>query len=147
MTLNPMFNALEGFDTFSIPGAVSNGGGPGGAGGPGALGGLGGLGGVGGLGGAGGGFRSVAMPGPTLMAGMDGVVGPGQAPVPDGYYAQRPAPIASPDASSFLSGAAGFPGRPRLSDRAGPYPAGPRAGASRRPGAASKAKRKAASRR
>src|SRR5262249_21713662 len=100
LTLNPIFNALEGFDTFSIPGAVS-----GGPGGPGALGGLGG----GGLGGVGGGAR--------FAAGLDGVIPTGTQP---GALAQGPSwptafpTAASPVAAAVLAGAAGTPTPPSL---------------------------------
>lgn len=50
MTVNPQFNALEGFDAVSVPAAVSGGGA--------------------------GGFRNVPAPGPTVSAGMDGSEGP-----------------------------------------------------------------------
>ena len=61
MTLNPQFTALEGFDSYSVPAAVS------------------------GLGSGGGGFRSVAVPGPTFSVGMDGLVPQGQTSSPSGY--------------------------------------------------------------
>ena len=83
MTLNPQFNALTGFDTISVPGAVGGGGINGGIGGIGGLGGLGGLGGGGGIGGGGG-----------LGAGAGGVgggfrnVGPGAVRVGNGMTMQ-----------------------------------------------------------
>ena len=121
MTLNPQFTGLQGFDTYSVPAAVSGGGGMGGAGGLGALGGLGG----------GRGFRSVAIPGPTFAAGMDGLI----------------AGDSGPDPSRFLSPAwngyssfDGFPERRRIA--AGlPGAVRPKAQSSRRKTAASKTKR------
>jgi hypothetical protein len=59
MSVNPFFNNLLGFDTYSVPAAVT-----GGAGMNGALGGLGGGGGIGGIGGGGaggGGFRATGL--------------------------------------------------------------------------------------
>ncbi len=95
MSLNPIFNSLQGFDAYSVPFAVSGQGG-GGAGGGGGLGGLGGggLGGVGGGGGAGGGFRSV-----TFNAGMNGVESGGV--YPSSAYA-------SAEVSSILAGNSGY---------------------------------------
>jgi hypothetical protein len=61
LTLVPQFIGNAGFNTYSVPGAVS-----GGAGGPGALGGIG-AGGIGGAGVGGGG---------TFLAGMNGVIDP-----------------------------------------------------------------------
>ena len=104
LTLSPQFNALEGFDTYSVPGAVSGGGAMGG-------GGLGG--GLGGAGGGGGGGNG----GGRLAAGMDGVM-------PDGFGRQpllAAAPFAGPDgfadrgASDVLSGVGGRFAPPRLS--------------------------------
>ncbi len=97
MTLNPIFNALEGFDTYSAPFAVSNSGGAN-RGGGGGLGGGGLGGGVGG--GAGGGFRNM-----TINAGMDGVVTQGNA---FGQGFSRHDAYASEDASSVLSGNAAY---------------------------------------
>ncbi len=105
MTLNPIFNSLQGFDAYSVPFAVSGQGGRGaGGGGLGGLGG-GGLGGAGGFGGgggggAGGGFRSV-----TFTAGMNGVESGG------GYPSSS---YASAQASSILSGSSGYDDRPEF---------------------------------
>ena len=130
MTLNPQFNAIEGFDPFSVPGAVAGGGSGLGAGG---LGGLGG--GAGGLGGgaAGGGFRSVS--GGTFDVGMDGVASAGP-----GYGRPSMASAASatgmgydPSASGVLAG--GFRAAPpRLSQgmAGGPDAPAPKARSSRR---------------
>lgn len=87
LTVNPQFTALEGFDTYSVPAAVS-----GGPGGPGA-------------------FRSMGIPGGTFSAGMDGVTGPVSSGYePDAYsYAYT-----STDASVLLSGEAGYQPRMRL---------------------------------
>ena len=77
LSVNPFFNVINGFSTFTTPlGAVSGAGGVGG--GAGGLGG-GGLGGAGGLGGgAGGGLRGVGLGpgGANFNAGMNGVIGP-----------------------------------------------------------------------
>jgi hypothetical protein len=81
LSVNPFFNVVNGFTSFSTPlGAVggvgANGGGGGGLGGGGLGGGLGGLG--GGLGGVGG-LRSIGgfgAGGETFNAGMNGVIGP-----------------------------------------------------------------------
>ncbi len=75
----PMFQTIDGFQTFPVPGAIAGGGNGGGLGG----GGLGGLG-AGGLGGAGGGFRSV-MGGPADFATWYPGLG-----VPQNYVARAP---------------------------------------------------------
>lgn len=98
LTLAPQFNALEGFDSYSVPAAVSGGGGAGG------------LGGLRGLGGGGGGGR--------FAAGMNGVIEPG-APSGllagfDGYGPTGPT-FASPGPAALLSGYAGPIAPPRLS--------------------------------
>ena len=62
LSVSPLFQSVQGFQTFPVPAAIAGGGNGGGLGG----GGLGGLG-AGGLGGAGGGFRSV-MNGPADFA-------------------------------------------------------------------------------
>lgn len=116
MTINPRFTALEGFDTYSVPGAVSGGGG-----GPGALRGL--------LGG--GGLRNVAVPGPTFAAGMDGLIPPGSA-VNDWRF--------NPDASTLISGFDGFPERSPLT-RGFASPSRSKVKAARLKALASKAKR------
>ena len=75
LSVNPFFNVINGFSSFTTPlGAVSGAGGVGGGGGGGGLGGLGG----GGLGGVGGGLRGVGLgaAGGNFNAGMNGVVGP-----------------------------------------------------------------------
>ena len=104
MTLNPIFNSLQGFDAYSVPFAVSGQGGrgAGGGGGLGGLGGggLGGAGGFGGGGGAGGGFRSV-----TFRAGMNGLESGGGDPSSS---------YASAAASSILSGSSGYDHRPEF---------------------------------
>jgi len=116
LTLTPQFTALEGFDTFSVPAAVSGVG----AGGP-------------------GGLRSVAVPGPTFVAGMDGIVTPDRPAFP---------PTASPDAASFLSGSDGLPVPPRLARSASPGLGGsPRAKPPRRSARGPRAKRPATPRR
>ena len=101
LTLAPQFNALEGFDNYSVPAAVSGGGG---------VGGLGALRGLGGGGGGGGGGR--------FAAGMNGVIEPG-APSGllagfDGYGPIGPT-FASPCPAALLSGYAGPIAPPRLS--------------------------------
>jgi len=93
LTLDPQFNALQGFDGFSVPAAVSGGGL--GAGGP------------GGLGGAGGGG------GGRFLAGMDGPIGP---PVATAALAGYAPAFPSTAAAAVLSGQAGLGRRPRLSD-------------------------------
>jgi hypothetical protein len=143
MTLNPMFTSLNGFDTVSIPAAVS-GGGVGGGGGGGFGGGTGGGGaGAGGFGGGGAGFggafRSVAVPGETYVAGMNGVVSQDQASALQSYAGPG---YHSPDASAMLSGAGGYPAWPQLQASPG-YSDAPRSKVSRRPSRTSKTKRPA----
>ena len=78
LSVNPFFNAVNGFTAFTTPlGAVGGAGGVGG-GGLGGVGGGGGFGGGGGLGGAGGGLRGVGLGagGGNFNAGMNGVIGP-----------------------------------------------------------------------
>ncbi len=86
MTLNPQFNALEGFDTVPVPAAVG--------------------------GGFGGGFRNVGVPGTTFAAGMDGPIDPES--YGNGSFPGHLPPSASPMASALLGGDAGYPDRPRL---------------------------------
>ena len=78
LSVNPFFNVINGFSSFTTPlGAVSGAGGAGG-GGLGGAGGLGGgLGGAGGLGGGGaGGVGGAGAGGGNFNAGMNGVIGP-----------------------------------------------------------------------
>ena len=80
MTINPQFAALEGFDSYPVPGAVSGGG----------------------SGTFGGGLRSVVAPGPTFVAGMDGIQALHE--FGDGSKAIGPVgPTYSADASPTLS--------------------------------------------
>lgn len=72
VNIQPVFNQVDGFTTFTIPGAVAGGGGFGGGG----FGGLGGgLGGGGGAGGGAGGFPSVGL-GNNRMMGLQGFQDP-----------------------------------------------------------------------
>jgi hypothetical protein len=96
LTLAPQFTDIEGFDTFSVPAAVSGGGINGGGLGLGA-GGLGGLGGVN-----------------RLAAGMNGVIEPGLAPGLQLPRAVGPG-FASPEAVAVLAGQGGPVAPPRLS--------------------------------
>jgi hypothetical protein len=86
LSLSPLFQSVEGFQTFPVPAAIAGGGNGGGLGG-GGLGGLGGGLGAGGLGGAGGGFRSV-MSGPADFATWYPGLG-----VPQNYVARAPGPL------------------------------------------------------
>jgi hypothetical protein len=87
LSLSPLFQSVQGFQTFPVPGAIAGGGNGGGLGG-GGLGGLGGGGlGAGGLGGAGGGFRSV-MSGPADFAAWYPGLG-----VPQNFVARAPEPL------------------------------------------------------
>lgn len=104
MTLNAQFSDLEGFDTASIPAAVSGGGLGGGTGGN--------------LGGAGG-FRSVGLPGPSFVAGMDGVALSEQA---DHGYSGSYNQDYQRSASAMLSGEAGLLPRARSSAEPGVRP-------------------------
>lgn len=99
--INPVFQTVEGFDTFGVPAAVAGGGiGGGGLGGLGG-GGLGGLGGLGGGGGVGGGLRSVA-PGK--------VKGAAAAPAPGAGKTIVPASVAQKLAAANAKANAGRPG-------------------------------------
>ena len=105
MTLNAQFSDLEGFDTASIPAAVSGGGIGGGAGGN--------------LGGAGG-FRSMGVPGPSFVAGMDGMAFSDGA---DYGYSGSSDQGSQRSHSAMLSGEAGVSPRTRLSADSGLRPA------------------------
>lgn len=117
LTLNPIFNSLEGLDTYPVPFAVSGGGGAGG-------GGLGGIGGGGLGGGIGGGAGGAGFRNMTVAAGMNGVVGPGNP------FAQGPSvnsAFASDEASAVLSGNAAYGYAPSpANDGADPTPPRPR---------------------
>jgi hypothetical protein len=103
LTVAPQFNTLEGFNTISVPAAVSGGGGNG-------------LGGLSGLGlGLGGGNR--------VAAGMNGIIEPGMGAGPD----MNGPGFATPGAGAILAGLGGPVAPPRLSDGLPPVAsAGPR---------------------
>jgi hypothetical protein len=99
MSVNPFFNNLLGFDTFSVPAAVT-----GGAGVNGAIGGLGGGGGIGGggAGGAGGGgFRATGLGMPRVAGGgpVSGTGGFAGDPFARALDQSNAMPSASPSAS------------------------------------------------